>query len=66
MSHGPVKEGDKWVVLPTLVSRIPVLATWDDHDCCSNDLGGSFPCLDQSQDEFVRHFNLPPSEPAHW
>ena len=48
------------------MTRIPVLATWDDHDCCSNDLGGSYPCLGQSQDEFVRYFDLPASEPAHW
>ena len=25
--------------------RIPVMATWDDHDCCSNNLGNDFPCL---------------------
>ena len=52
---GPVKAGDK----------IPVMATWDDHDCCADNDGNEFPCLAQSQEEFVQHFSVPASDPIH-
>jgi len=55
VEHGPVMEGDK----------IPVMATWDDHDCCQNNAGNDFPCLDESQQEFVKHFNIPTTDPVH-
>jgi len=55
VENGPVKEG----------SKIPVLATWDDHDCCSDNDGNNFPCLAESQQEFVKHFNVPVSDPVH-
>lgn len=55
VENGPVKEGGK----------IPVMATWDDHDCCADGGGNEFPCLKESQKEFVLHFNVPDSEPMH-
>ena len=54
ISHGPV-------ALP----KIPVMATWDDHDYASNNLGNDYPCKLESQDEFVTHFNIPESDPRH-
>jgi len=54
ISHGPL-------ALP----KIPVMATWDDHDYASNNLGNDYPCKLESQDEFVTHFNIPESDPRH-
>jgi len=54
VSHGPVA-----------VPKIPVMATWDDHDYASNNLGNDYPCKQESQDEFVTHFNIPESDPRH-
>jgi len=54
VEEGPVKVGDK----------IPVMATWDDHDCCSDNAGNDFPCLLESQEEFVKHFNIPDTSPV--
>merc|ERR1712012_1176188 len=54
-SHGPVKEG----------AKIPVMATWDDHDSSVNDGGNGFPCMAESQAEFVEHFSIPTSSPLH-
>jgi len=56
VSDGPVKEGDK----------IPVMATWDDHDFASNNQGKEYACTRESQEEFVRHFNVPSTDPIHW
>ena len=55
VEQGPVMAGNK----------IPVMATWDDHDCCQDNAGNDFPCLAESQQEFVKHFNIPPSDPVH-
>jgi len=55
VEHGPVKEG----------SKIPVMATWDDHDCCADNAGNEFPCLEESQEEFVKHFNIPATDPVN-
>ena len=54
-SHGLVKPD----------AKIPVMATWDDHDFGSNNAGNNYVCLKQSQDEFVIHFNIPPTDPRH-
>jgi len=54
-SHGPVKEG----------AKIPVMATWDDHDSSVDDGGNGFPCMAQSQVEFVEHFSIPKTSPLH-
>ena len=54
VSHGPVAE-----------PKMPVMATWDDHDYASNNLGNDYPCKLESQDEFVTHFNIPESDPRH-
>ena len=45
--------------------KIPVMATWDDHDYGSNNVGNDYPCPMESQDEFVTHFNIPESDPRH-
>ena len=45
--------------------KIPVMATWDDHDYGSNNVGNDYPCPVESQDEFVTHFNIPESDPRH-
>ena len=39
--------------------KIPVMATWDDHDYGSNNVGDDYACPMESQDEFVTHFNIP-------
>jgi len=56
VAEGPVAEGRK----------IPVMATWDDHDYASNNQGNDYNCLKESQDEFAIHFNLDSSSPIHW
>merc|ERR1719209_932363 len=54
-SHGPVKDG----------AKIPVMATWDDHDSSVDDGGNGFPCMAESQAEFVKHFSIPKTSPLH-
>ena len=41
------------------------MATWDDHDYGSNNVGNDYPCPMESQDEFVSHFNIPETDPRH-
>ena len=48
-----------------LGDKIPVMATWDDHDYGSNNVGDDYACPMESQDEFVTHFNIPDSDPRH-
>ena len=50
---------------PIAMSKIPVMATWDDHDFGANNQGIEYACLAASQNEFVTHFNVPPSDPMH-
>ena len=54
-SHGLIKPG----------AKIPVMATWDDHDYGYENSGNEYLCPKQSQNEFVNHFNLPSSDPRH-
>merc|ERR1711936_1066634 len=48
VADGPVAEGRK----------IPIMATWDDHDYASNNQGNDYNCIKDSQAEFAIHFNL--------
>ena len=54
--------------------KIPVMATWDDHDAGTydddgdwdnNDSGSEERCLIMNQDEFVNHFNIPKDDPMN-
>lgn len=47
-----------------LRERIPVLATWDDHDYGANDAGAAFPMRDESQSLFADFFELPSDSPV--
>ena len=42
-----------------LEANIPVLATWDDHDFGANNAGNNYSKREQSQQEFLRHFDIP-------
>ncbi|NNE35531.1 MAG: alkaline phosphatase family protein, partial [Rhodothermales bacterium] len=42
---------------------IPVMATWDDHDYGRNDAGSEYEYRQQSQEEFLRFFEVPRSSP---
>lgn len=44
-------------------ANIPVMASWDDHDMGGNNQGKNYPKRQESQAEFVRHFDLPTSDP---
>lgn len=44
-------------------SRVPVLATWDDHDFGGNDAGASFPMRRESQREFLDWLDVPEDSP---
>jgi alkaline phosphatase D len=48
-----------------LAAGIPTLATWDDHDFGQNNAGRFYPTRAESQQEFVRHFDLPVTDPRH-
>ncbi len=43
--------------------RVPVLATWDDHDFGANDAGAEYPRRRESQAEFLRWLDEPPDSP---
>lgn len=45
--------------------KIPIMATWDDHDYGYNNAGNEYACPDQSQAEWANHVNMPPTEPQH-
>ncbi|UXI67981.1 alkaline phosphatase D family protein [Tahibacter amnicola] len=46
-----------------LDARIPVMATWDDHDLGLNNAGVNYTMRPQSQLEFLRHFDAPSNDP---
>jgi len=46
-----------------LHSRVPVLATWDDHDLGQNDGGADYPMKKQAQKEFWDWLNEPAGSP---
>lgn len=41
-----------------LEANIPVLATWDDHDFGANNAGNNYSKREESQQEFLRHFDI--------
>lgn len=46
-----------------LSRRIPVLATWDDHDYGANDVGRTYPMREASQQVFLDFFGVPEDSP---
>ncbi len=46
-----------------LRERIPVLATWDDHDYGQNDAGGDFPYQDEAKALFLEFWRVPEDDP---
>ena len=42
-----------------LSANIPVMATWDDHDFGANNAGNNYSKREESQQEFLRHFDIP-------
>ncbi len=48
-----------------LEAKIPVMATWDDHDLGVNNGGKEYPKRRESQHEFLRHFDIPKEDPRH-
>merc|ERR1712168_1174207 len=46
-------------------AKIPVMATWDDHDFGYNNCGNEYVCPRETQNEFVIYFNIPPTDPRH-
>ena len=42
-----------------LEANIPVLATWDDHDFGANNAGNNYSKREESQQQFLRHFDIP-------
>ncbi len=47
-----------------LRERVPVLATWDDHDFGANDAGADYPMRQESQLIFADFFDLPGDSPV--
>ncbi|WP_156312620.1 alkaline phosphatase D family protein [Marinagarivorans algicola] len=45
-----------------LTAKIPVLATWDDHDFGANNAGNNYSKRKESQQQFLRHFDIPTSD----
>lgn len=45
-----------------LEANIPVLATWDDHDFGANNAGNNYSKRKESQQQFLRHFDIPKSD----
>ncbi len=43
--------------------RVPVLATWDDHDFGANDAGAEYPRRREAQEEFLRWIDEPADSP---
>ena len=50
---------------PMAEPKIPVMATWDDHDFGANNQGNDYMCRVQSQNEFAYFYNLDPSDIRH-
>ena len=46
-----------------LQAGIPVMATWDDHDFGANNEGKYYSKRVESQQEFLRHYDVDPSDP---
>ncbi|WP_281557521.1 alkaline phosphatase D family protein [Thalassomonas sp. RHCl1] len=46
-----------------LEADIPVMATWDDHDFGANNDGKHYPKRAQSQQAFLRHYDVPADDP---
>jgi alkaline phosphatase D len=44
-------------------ARVPVLATWDDHDYGQNDAGGDFPYKQRAKALFLDFWNVPADDP---
>ena len=44
-------------------ARVPVLATWDDHDYGQNDAGGDFPYKEQAKALFLDFWHVPADDP---
>lgn len=47
----------------TLRRRVPILATWDDHDMGANDAGAEYPKVRESKEEFLRWLDEPANSP---
>ncbi len=47
-----------------LRERVPVLATWDDHDFGADDAGRDYPLKRESQRLFADFYGLPPESPV--
>jgi alkaline phosphatase D len=45
-----------------LEAQIPVLATWDDHDFGANNAGNNYSKREESQQQFLRHFDIPSND----
>lgn len=45
-----------------LEANIPVLATWDDHDFGANNAGNNYSKRQESQQQFLRHFDIPTND----
>jgi alkaline phosphatase D len=43
--------------------RVPILATWDDHDMGANDAGAEYPKRREAQEEFLRWLDEPADSP---
>ena len=43
--------------------KVPILATWDDHDMGLNDVGADYPYRRESQQIFLDYFGDPPDSP---
>ncbi|GAP76047.1 phosphodiesterase/alkaline phosphatase D-like protein [Pseudoalteromonas sp. SW0106-04] len=48
-----------------LAAQIPVMATWDDHDFGRNNDGKHYPKREQAQQEYLRHFDIPETDPRY-
>jgi alkaline phosphatase D len=48
-----------------LAKKIPILATWDDHDYGKNDAGFEYSKKVESQKEFLRFYGVSPDSPLH-
>ena len=48
-----------------LAAKIPVMATWDDHDYGWNNEGKHYPERENAQKEFLRHFDVASDDPRH-
>jgi alkaline phosphatase D len=49
--------------IAALRARVPVLATWDDHDYGRNDGGGDFPYRQQAKELFLQHWEIEDGDP---